>query len=163
MTTGFRLDSSGLVLRNQAGEVIFDTANSIEAVLQRETGTLALPSRSYDGASGSPHTYDHIIASAATGGERIRGWIQFENATDFQPAERPHSFGGSVAIYGAAYKDSIAGQLVYCIRVLSPVISGGSVIIREQYWNVDDVNPPRTLPAVDVKYDLRVSRALGGI
>lgn len=162
MTIGLRIDSTGLVIRNPAGAVIFDSSYALEAVLNRFTGTLSLPTRAPEAAGAAPHTVDHDIGAAPTGAQQVRGWIRFEVPTDFQPAERPHSFGGSVVIQGAAYHQSAAGQIVYALRVLSPVIQSGRMLIREQYWNQDDVNPPRTLDAVDVEYDICATRFLGG-
>jgi len=159
------------VLTNDAGATVFDSNDPIQAELGRYSGVLNLPLRAAASGFDVAHAVEHDIGPAVAGVQHLSGMAKLGESADLLPANRAFQFGGTVMMYGAGYAigsflNGTAAQYWTSIRKISPVISAGRVVIREE-WHSHGLLAAgqlvRNLPAHTLTFDLRLSAFLGGI
>jgi len=164
-------EAGRFVLKNDAGVTIFDSNKPIQTELGRFSGVLSLPARLPASVQDTVHAVEHDIGPAPVGLEHISGWAMLGESADLIPANRVFQFGGSVLMYATGYAfgsflDNTAAQYWVSKRKISPTVSGGRIIIREEWFNHGQRAPGqavRTLSAHTLTYDLRLSAFLGGV
>lgn len=152
---GFTYDEQGIEIADGA-DVVFTTARAMEVGFGQRVGTLNLPAVA-SAAFGT--TVDHDVGAAETGVALLRGFGRFANATDFLPANRNFDFSGSVLLQAGAQLESNGNNSVTAMRLVSPMIVAGRVVIREQQFAAFG----QSLGAVTLDYDLRPAAFVGGI
>lgn len=158
---GFTYDDAGIELAD-GSDVVFTTARAMEVSLGQIKGTLSLPARAGADNIGDGHVVDWDIAAVPAATSFLRGFGQFSNATDFLPAARNFDFSGSVLLQGGATTRAGGGNTILGLRFVSPIISAGRLVIREEYYAA---RPPGgvDLGSVELKYDIRTAAFVGGI
>ncbi|MBX3488855.1 hypothetical protein [Parvibaculum sp.] len=157
-------DVGGIELRDAADNLIFASHRPQQAVLQVLTGQIVTSAHAPDGFYAAGHIADHPIGSTSLSVSRVMGWIKMNTATGIIPGGDEFEFSGSATIEGLERVLSDRAETAILLT-LSPLISGGNVYIREEWWNNANAGPgfPNvTIPALTVDYDVRLYTMIGG-
>jgi len=154
----------GIELRDAAGDLVFASHRKHQAVLQVLTGQIVTASHAPDGFYAAGHITDHAIGATALSDVRVDGWIRVNTTTGLIPGGDEFEFSGSATIEGLERVLSDRASTAILLTI-SPVIAGGTVYIREEWWNnaVSGLGfPAVTIPALTIDYDVRLYGMLGG-
>lgn len=159
-----RAAPDGIVLRNDAGEEVFNSAWPMMAFLGNwaggvEVGGWSGPATGYD----SPHLVDHDVGAAPIGTTHLLAFIDLNGIRT--------EFSGSVQIVRLTYRrDPTWARIVALEWWLAPVIVGGRIKIRERWWyhganGAELAGWPSgsTIAPRTYQYDIRAVAFVGGV
>lgn len=146
------------------GRETFTVAKAMLSGLSRCRGTVATYTHA---AAAVPNLYqsDHDLGPAPAGANVLFGWARVQEAGKFVANNRPFDFSGTVILDAAANKTSGYAQIIYAMAGISPVITGGRVVLREHGWSHSHPTPSIagiTIPACTIEYDLYAAAFVGG-
>lgn len=164
---GFELSEGVLKLRSPDGKLIFTTEYAMKAGLAMYEGSIVLAAHNPPGGAGfdSIHVVDHDIGPAPLGATRVMGFARATAGTDFAPILKAFQLAGSFVLQGRKIFRSGYTPVIADYQFISPVITGGRVVIRETYYthgNVQEWASARTLPSLTISYVLFPVAFVGG-
>lgn len=163
---GWRLEPP-MMLVDDDGYKIFDSSQAMLAGLQRYQGSISTDSHAPVPSYTTSFSLDHDIGAAPAGADMIFGWGRVTHVGGFLQNNRPFQFSGTVILDGmSTYINPSWAQIINAMMCVSPVISGGRVIVREHGWSHRRDSSPSwpgiTIPSIVLEYDIYAAAFVGG-
>jgi len=153
-------------MKDDAAEVIFSTENANLVCLAKYTGTIVVGSHTPDAGLATFHDINHDIGPQPLGATNIIAWGRVSEATTYIPTSRTFNFSESVILDSIAFKQASYAQVIAALVFVTPVFSGGRVVIRESYFCHANASAPAftspNLPDYTIEYDIRPCVWVGG-
>jgi len=164
---GWRLDPP-MMLIDKDGYKVFDSSQAMLAGLQRYQGSISTEAHAPLPSYTTSFSVDHDIGAAPAGANLIFGWGRVTQVGIFLQNNRPFQFSGTVILDGmSTYINPSWAQIINAMMCVSPVISGGRMIIREHGWSHRKDSSPSwpgiTIPSIILEYDIYAAAFVAAI
>lgn len=163
----FLIGDEKVEMRAPDGELVFTTDYAMQAGLSHLSGSLVLASHNPPGGTAydTIHVADHDLGPAPAGATRMMGFARVVEGADFAPLAACFQIAGSFVLQGRKLKRTGYTPTIADLQFISPVISGGRVLMRETWFTHGDVmesSTQRVLPSLTIDYHLFPVAFLGG-